>query len=51
MDKEQQIRKEVMFLYAMTTITRKSVILDSASVEPVFLIELSTVPGALSVGY
>ena len=26
MDKDQPIRKEVMFLYAMTTITRKSVI-------------------------
>ncbi len=49
--KNKRIHVEIIFLIGITAVIRKVVILDSNATDPMYLIGLATLLGALSAGY
>lgn len=49
--KDRSIHIEIMFLVAITAVTRKIVLLDSKEIEPLTVIGLALLVAALAVGY
>lgn len=49
--KDKKLHLEVMFLIAITAVTRKIVLLDSAKVEPLYLVGIAAMLAALIAGY
>jgi len=49
--KDRSIHIEIMFLVAITAVTRKIVLLDSEDIEPITVIGLALLVAALSAGY
>jgi len=49
--KDRSIHIEIMFLVAITAVTRKIVLLDSGDIQPLTIIGLALLVAALSAGY
>ena len=49
--KDKKLHLEVMFLIAITAVTRKIVLLDSTKIEPLYLIGIAAILAALIAGY
>ena len=49
--KDRSIHIDIMFLVAITAVTRKIVLLDSKEIEPITVIGLALLVAALSAGY